>query len=50
MIKNVNNKRMAVALILLGLCSIFIEMDATFFVITLMFGLPLFFARENWIS
>ena len=50
MIKNVKNKRMAVALILLGLCSIFIEMDITFFVFSLILGLPLFFAKENWVE
>lgn len=43
------NKLYSVALILLGALSIPIEYDATAFVFTLMMGLPLFCAKENWI-
>lgn len=44
------NKIYSVLFILLGALSILIEYDGTFFVFTLMIGLPLFFAKENWIT
>ncbi len=44
------NKLYSVAMIFLGALSIPIEYDATVFVFTLMMGLPLFFAKENWIQ
>ena len=43
------NKLYSVALISVGALSIPIEYDATAFIFTLMMGLPLFFAKENWI-
>ena len=43
------NKLYSIMLILLGALSILIEYDGTFFVFALVLGLPLFFARENWI-
>ena len=48
--KTIKNKVMASVFILMGWGSIFIDMDSTMFVFTLMLGLPLFFAKENWIS
>ena len=44
------NKIYALILIGLGALSILIEYDATFFVFTSMIGIPLFFAKENWIT
>lgn len=43
------NKMVAVALVLLGLLPILIDGDASVLVLTLIFGLPLFFAKENYI-
>lgn len=43
------NKLYALVLILIGLVPILIERDGTFFIFALIFGLPLFFAKENWI-
>jgi len=43
------NKLCALVLILIGLVPILIERDVTLFIFTLMIGLPLFFAKENWI-
>jgi hypothetical protein len=44
------NKIYAVLFIMLGVLSVLIEYDATFFVFALMLGIPLFFAKENWIT
>lgn len=44
------NKIVSVLFIILGILSLFIEWDATFTVFSLMIGLPLFFAKENWID
>ena len=41
------NKLYALLLVIIGTLSIFIEYDATFFIFTLMIGLPLFFDKEN---
>ena len=43
------NKLYALALILIGLVPILIERDGTVFILALIIGLPLFFAKENWI-
>lgn len=43
------NKIYSLLLILIGVVPILIDRDGTFFIFTLMLGLPLFFARENWI-
>ncbi len=43
------NKLYAIAIIFLGALSVPIEWDVTFFLFALMFGLTLFFAKENWI-
>ena len=43
------NKLYALVLILIGLVPILIERDVTFFIFALMIGLPLFFAKKNWI-
>lgn len=44
------NKLVALALIALGFMSISFERDATFLVMTLIFGIPLFFDKKNWID
>jgi hypothetical protein len=43
------NKLYALSLILISLVPILIERDGTVFILALIFGLPLFFAKENWI-
>lgn len=43
------NKLYALVLILIGLVPAMIERDCTFFILALTIGLPLFFAKENWI-
>ena len=46
----IKNKIIAAILILLGALSILIlEGEATFFLFTLIVGIVLFFARENWV-
>ena len=44
------NKIYSVLFILLGALSVLVEYDGTFFIFTLMFGIPMFFAKENWIT
>ena len=46
----IKNKLYALVLILIGVVSILIDRDGTFFIFALMLGLPLFFSRENWIT
>lgn len=43
------NKIFALMLIAVGVASVLIDMDATFLIFILMFAVPLFFAKENWI-
>lgn len=43
------NKIYSLILIGIGALSVLIEYDGTFFIFSLMLGLPLFFAKENWI-
>lgn len=45
----IKNKLYSLLLIGIGALSILIEYDATFFVFSLMLGVLLFFAKENWI-
>lgn len=45
----IKNKMYSSILMVLGGLSVPLENDATFFVFTLMIGLPLFFSKENWI-
>lgn len=45
----IRNKIYSLILIGIGALSAPIEYDGTFFIFTLMIGLPLFFAKENWI-
>lgn len=47
--KTYKNKLMAIALLLLGVLSVGIENDATFLGFTLIFAIPLFFEKDNWI-
>lgn len=48
--KTLKNKIMATSLILLGYLSTKIEGDGTFFIFTLLIGVPLFFEKTNWID
>lgn len=48
--KTLYNKLMAIAFLILGYASVKIEGDGTFFIFSLMFAIPLFFAKENWID
>lgn len=43
------NKFYAIAIIFLGVLSVPIDWDATFFLFALMVGVILFFSKENWI-
>lgn len=43
------NKLYSLIFMTVGALSVLIEYDATFFVFTLILGIPLFFAKENWI-
>ncbi|MCK9326311.1 MAG: hypothetical protein M0P69_12535 [Bacteroidales bacterium] len=44
------NKIYSLLLILIGAVSVLIEYDGTFFIFSLIIGLPLFFSKENWIT
>jgi hypothetical protein len=48
--KTTQNKIHALILILIGLVPIWLDNDATAFVFLLIFAVPLFFAKENWIE
>ena len=43
------NKLIAVGLFILGYLSTLMEGDGTAFVFILLFAIPLFFAKDNWI-
>ena len=45
--KTLKNKLFAVAIVLIGALSVLFDMDATFFVATLILGACLFFANED---
>jgi hypothetical protein len=44
------NKIYSLILIGIGALIVLIGYDGTFFIFTLMLGLPLFFTKENWIK
>ena len=46
----IRNKLYSLVLILIGVVPILIDQDGTFFIFSLIIGLPLFFARENSIT
>lgn len=46
----IRNKLYSLVLILIGAVPILIDQDGTFFIFALMLGVPLFFAKENWIT
>lgn len=48
--RTAKNKIFAIALIIIGLLSSKIDNDSTFLVLTIIVGLPLFFARYNWMD
>lgn len=45
----IKNKLYSIGLILIGIVPVLIEGDATALIFFLMIGIPLFFAKENWI-
>lgn len=45
----IKNKIYGIIFIMIGALTVPIEWDATFFLFTLMLGIPLLVARENWI-
>ena len=47
--KLIKNKIYAILIVLIGALSVPIEWDATFFLFSLIMGVPLFFAKTNWI-
>ena len=47
--ETLKNKIFALAIIILGVITILISGDATFFIFALIPGLYLFFSKENWI-
>jgi hypothetical protein len=46
----IRNKIYSLVLILIGVAPILIDQDSTLFIFSLMIGVPLFFAKENWIT
>ena len=46
--KLLKNKVYAVLITIVGLVSIAVDNDITFCVFALIFAMPLFFAKENW--
>ena len=48
--KNIKNNVFALGFVGLGVLSTLMSMDATFLVITLFIGIPMFFSKENWID
>lgn len=43
------NKLYAGLFVMIGVVSMLISLDATFFIFTLVVGIPLFFSKRNWI-
>lgn len=48
--KNLKNKLYAIGLIACGIGTWMLSTDATMLIVTLVIGIPLFFAKENWIE
>lgn len=48
--KLLKNKICALILILVGIITLKLDGNGTFLIILLCFGVPLFFAKEDWIS
>lgn len=48
--ETIKNKIYALVLIGTGFFSIFLENDSTVFIFFCLIGVPLFFAKENWIT
>lgn len=44
------NKVSALALIAIGMVPVLIDRDGTFLIVALMLGIPMFFAKKNWVS
>lgn len=45
----IKNKIYAALLIVSGTVSVWVLRDVTFFIFALLVGIPLFFAKKNWI-
>lgn len=43
------NKLYAVLFVMIGVVSMLMSLDATFFIFTLVVGVLLFFSKENWV-
>lgn len=48
--KTLKNKLVAVGLIVIGLVVLSASMDATILLLSLLFGVPLFVAKDNYID
>ncbi|MDR2774887.1 MAG: hypothetical protein LBC19_09125 [Tannerella sp.] len=48
--KLLKNKIYSLMLVALGVLSIFAGCGVTFFIFSLMLGIPVFFSKENWIT
>lgn len=47
--KTRKNKLFALAMLGFGVLTVVLDGDGTFLIFALLIGLPLFFAKENWI-
>lgn len=47
--KLIKNKLFAIIFVAVGILAVKLINDGTFFVFALMFGIPLFFSKENWV-
>lgn len=48
--KNVKNKKVSALLLSVGVFTTLMSKDATFLVWAVVIGVPLFFAKQNWID
>ena len=44
------NKLVALVLFIIGILSVILSHDITFFIFSLLISIPLFFAKQNWIT
>jgi len=48
--KNIKNKKASLAIIAIGIITTLLSKDATYLTWALIVGIPLFFAKQNWIG
>lgn len=48
--RTIKNKLCAIALLMVGLVPLMVYQDGTFLAFAAVIGLPLFFAKDNWID